>query len=609
MSILYNRSDLVLAVTPNFARSLMDRGVENIEILPNGDDVMVLKPYDKRISRRGLGLNEDDLVIVFVGYVPKGAYYRLDVVAKAMAQLKKSNLRLLIIGEIRDPEFFKLIKSLSLDSRIIRLGVKTDKRELGKALSAADIGIVPYDDNHLWKNSIPAKFFEYCACGLPVVATAQEDSILAKIIRKEGIGIVCKPLYVKGVAEALKKLDNDRDIYFLVNISKDKKLKVKVKIKGRGFIEEWDPLNGEIKPIASSNKEGYTYLELDFPEIASYLLIKKKGFKPTLNPASSFPVSLKTQVLSDQWKFSRLDANALNLDCCQYKVGKEKWSKKLPVWKVQKRLEEIGKKVRVSVNFSFQTNLDIKKKKMYLVIENPEIFEIKVNNENIIYSDIGWWRDISFKKLDICNLVKDKGENIIELSCLFIPPRRSSTLIYKKNGVELESIYIIGDFAVKTGKAINKGKASFLSDFLIVEECGRIKEGDLIRQGYPFYAGSVIYRRKIKIDTLSSQEKIFLEFREWQTIVARVIVNHAEVGLVFWPPYQIEVSSFLKKGENLIEIELTNSLRNLLGPHHHSQGELFHVVPKSFVDEAHWMEEYNFVSFGLEEARLIWVQA
>jgi hypothetical protein len=44
----------------------------------------------------------------------------------------------------------------------------------------------------------------------------------------------------------------------------------------------------------------------------------------------------------------------------------------------------------------------------------------------------------------------------------------------------------------------------------------------------------------------------------------------------------------LKEGENTIQIILINSLRNLLGPHHHVWGELTAVGPVSFTGNKGW---------------------
>jgi len=348
-----------------------------------------------------------------------------------------------------------------------------------------------------------------------------------------------------------RKLDGTRDVYFLVNTSRKKSSKAQVEIKGRGAMEEWDALSGEIKEIPSSFKEDRTHLRLDFTPIGSHLLIKRKDVKPVSISIPSYEIS-KVQSLPDRWQFSRSDPNSLTLDRCEYKLKDEGWSDALPVWKVQRRLEEMGKEVEVNLRFSFQTNFKDEKRKIQLVLESPEIFKIKVNSHQVNYSDIGFWHDISFKKVDISGLIRQKGENIVELSCLFIPPKKKNTLIYKKDGVELESIYIIGDFSVKARKTSLERRATFLNDFLLTDETKEVKQGDLTPQGYPFYAGSVVYKQRVKVDCLPPEERIYLRFEDFQAIVARLTVNDKDAGLVFWPPYEIDISPVLKKGENLL---------------------------------------------------------
>ena len=67
----------------------------------------------------------------------------------------------------------------------------------------ADAGIIPYDDNPFWKNSIPAKFYEYCACGLPVIATVHNGSYLQELIEKYKIGVTSPPLDEEKLADAI----------------------------------------------------------------------------------------------------------------------------------------------------------------------------------------------------------------------------------------------------------------------------------------------------------------------------------------------------------------------------------------------------------------------
>jgi hypothetical protein len=77
----------------------------------------------------------------------------------------------------------------------------------------------------------------------------------------------------------------------------------------------------------------------------------------------------------------------------------------------------------------------------------------------------------------------------------------------------------------------------------------------------------------------------------------------------------------LQSEQNILELRMTNSLRNLLGPHHHSWKEMIRVGPSSFSGlggfpnprgvsqwydvrqtdgkAAYWRDEYYHIPFGL----------
>ncbi len=194
MSALYIKADLVVTVTEKVAKSLKVRGVTKIKVVPNGADINVFRPYEKNITRKKLGLKAKDFIIVYEGGV--GDYYRLDVVVKALAKLDneiKDKIKLLIIGYGKISNILRLAEELVLSNNVIYLGKEYNKSRLAQIISSGDVGIIPYDNNPLWKNSLPAKFFEYIACGLPVIATAYNDSLLAQIINQHQIGLTVPP--------------------------------------------------------------------------------------------------------------------------------------------------------------------------------------------------------------------------------------------------------------------------------------------------------------------------------------------------------------------------------------------------------------------------------
>jgi len=201
----YSHCKLITTVTPNLKRILMKRGLKNVMLVTNGADINIFKPYDKAAVRSKLGLHTDDFIIVYNGLI--GNYYRLDVVVKVLKKLNsnvRNKVKLLIVGE--GPDLFKVLniaKELDLENNIIYLGVKNDKREVAEILSAADVGIIPYDDNPLWKNTISTKFYEYCACGLPIIAMVYDDSLLGELIKRHEIGVILPPLNEERLVEAI----------------------------------------------------------------------------------------------------------------------------------------------------------------------------------------------------------------------------------------------------------------------------------------------------------------------------------------------------------------------------------------------------------------------
>lgn len=201
---LYAKSEMVAAVTPSFMRVLKQRGLGNVTLITNGADVKTFKPLSH-------GKKNEGFTIFYSGGV--GGYYRLDVVVRAIKRLVERNLndiKLVVAGQGEIETVLRLAAELGLSSKVNYVGTINSKAELAQLIAVADVGIVPYDDNPLWKNSVPAKFYEYCACGLPVIATAHEDSSLAEFIREYRIGITSPPMNEEKLAEAIYRMHQNR---------------------------------------------------------------------------------------------------------------------------------------------------------------------------------------------------------------------------------------------------------------------------------------------------------------------------------------------------------------------------------------------------------------
>ena len=78
---------------------------------------------------------------------------------------------------------------------------------------------------------------------------------------------------------------------------------------------------------------------------------------------------------------------------------------------------------------------------------------------------------------------------------------------------------------------------------------------------------------------------------------------------VDYPEIALKVANSIKNGENELKITLLSGNRNLLGPHHKPQGEIYSVGPSTFTDKhgwaddtskPAWTDDYSFVRFGAE---------
>lgn len=74
-----------------------------------------------------------------------------------------------------------------------------------------------------------------------------------------------------------------------------------------------------------------------------------------------------------------------------------------------------------------------------------------------------------------------------------------------------------------------------------------------------YYSGTAIYKKAIEID--DSNDEIYLDIGNPNS-TAKVVINGQEAGIVWCSPWQLNITKYLKKGTNDIEIQVANSLMN-----------------------------------------------
>jgi len=84
-------------------------------------------------------------------------------------------------------------------------------------------------------------------------------------------------------------------------------------------------------------------------------------------------------------------------------------------------------------------------------------------------------------------------------------------------------------------------------------------------QALPFFADAVSYSAAYHLEPGKGPVKVRLG--KWRGAVTEVKVNGKSAGIIGWQPYEADISSLVRPGDNRIELVVRGTLRNLLGPH------------------------------------------
>ncbi|MEI2732112.1 MAG: hypothetical protein V9G08_08950, partial [Dermatophilaceae bacterium] len=122
---------------------------------------------------------------------------------------------------------------------------------------------------------------------------------------------------------------------------------------------------------------------------------------------------------------------------------------------------------------------------------------------------------------------------------------------FSVSNCETEPVYILGNFGLEPAE----------HGWEIVAP-KNLTFGSWKGQGMPFYGQSVKYS---KILNTNKKGRFRIELPSWSGTVASVNINGKEVGIQTKSSY---LTTELTQGENIIDIFVTGSLKNTLGPHH-----------------------------------------
>ncbi|WP_458122082.1 glycosyl hydrolase [Paenibacillus sp. Z6-24] len=432
---------------------------------------------------------------------------------------------------------------------------------------------------------------------------------------------------------------------YLVNTDRMHSYNAEILLPYHGELEQIELEKGQILSLTGTPESNPvqsaqgTVVRLSFAPAQSYMLRLRTDTMdtdsipsnlPTANDGTAAAVDTSvSQIIrtGESWQFTRSDLNSLTLDTCRLRVDGGEWSGMQPVIFLQDQLVHLGHPVEIELEFSVEALPgDYLNREMYLIIEQPEQYVISINDRLLKQRELGWWRDIAFRKLDMTGYLT-AGPNRITLARHFANSAETYEAVarakaFESEGnklfydTEIESIYLLGDFHVNSSAGYTPGGDGAIyteGSFRLEEPQSVMQTGDLTTQGLNFYAGNVQLSQQLILPEMEASQRTWFRFDRPDAVLSRLWWNGQEVHTFMWAPYEVEITDYIQAGENELTIELMSSCRNLLGPHHHVRGELMMVGPDSFKDTPSWTDgdysephiytdRYCLTTFGLKRS-------
>jgi glycosyltransferase involved in cell wall biosynthesis len=167
-------------------------------------------------ARRFLGLNENDKIVLFFGFIRK--YKGLDLLLKAMAdeRIKKENIRLLVAGEFYedDKAYLQLIQENNLQEHVILKTNFIPDSEVKYYLCSGDCVVQPYKNATQSGVTPLAYHFEK-----PMIVTNVGG--LPSLVPHEKVGLVCEP-DPKSIADSILRFYQLGEQYFIPHLRTEK---------------------------------------------------------------------------------------------------------------------------------------------------------------------------------------------------------------------------------------------------------------------------------------------------------------------------------------------------------------------------------------------------
>jgi len=203
--------DRLFAINQGLIDYSVDLGgtYKNSVIIPGGVDLKRYQIFNEKSNiRKELGFKENNIVLMFMGWIYNFSGLREIVDYMAENEDRVSNFRLLVVGSGDLYDYIRIKREKLKNSNLIVLTGKVPYHKIPYYLQSADFCLLPSYNNDIMRNIVPIKLYEYLAAGKPVIAS-KLNGVYKEFQNDNGIIYINKPV---DVFNKVKEVFKEREI-------------------------------------------------------------------------------------------------------------------------------------------------------------------------------------------------------------------------------------------------------------------------------------------------------------------------------------------------------------------------------------------------------------
>jgi len=208
MTGIYRSCDRITVITGSFAEAIAARGIDpgKMRTIPNFVDTTAITPLPRTNSFRRQHALEGRHVVMYAGNI--GYTHGAELLVEAAEALSAimDLLFLVIGGGSKQAALARLVRERRLAN--VQFLPTQPPEWLPQMLAAADVFVLTAKPG-VGKTSFPGRIYNFLLAARPVVASVDQNSDLARVLRQGGAGLVTQPGDVEDLCEALTTLYHD----------------------------------------------------------------------------------------------------------------------------------------------------------------------------------------------------------------------------------------------------------------------------------------------------------------------------------------------------------------------------------------------------------------